>query len=125
MELFFCNHNVRSWGRKWKWMLDVLQHSPKLQHLTIHQEIENGIYEDIWHYPQNIPTCISSQLRTCLFKGCKGMKSELQFAEYVMQNSKVLSTMTIHSACSIDLTAKHRMLKKLAESPRRCKLIFD
>jgi len=87
--------------------------------------MENGIYEDNWQDPQNIPTCISSQLRTCLFKDCKGMKSELQFAEYVMQNSKVLRTMTVHSLCSIDLTAKRRMLKKLAKSPRSCKLIFE
>jgi hypothetical protein len=86
--------------------------------------MENGIYEDNWQDPQNVLTCISSQLRTCLFKECKGKKSELQFA-YVMQNSKVLGTMTIHSACSIDLTAKHIMLKKLAECPRSCKLIFD
>ncbi|AES68072.1 FBD protein [Medicago truncatula] len=29
-----------------------------------------------------------SQLRICLFTGCRGRKCELQFAEYVMQNSK-------------------------------------
>jgi len=87
--------------------------------------MEDGIYEDNWQDPQNVPTCISSQLKTCLFKDCKGRESELQFAEYVMQNSKVLHVMTIHSACSIDLTAKHQMLKKLAECPRSCKLIFD
>jgi len=86
--------------------------------------MENVIYDN-WQDPQNIPTCISSQLRTCLFIECQGMKSELQFAEYVMTNSKVLRTMTIKSACTIDLTAKHRMLKKLAESPRSCKLVFD
>jgi hypothetical protein len=37
MELFFFNSNGKSWDEKWKWMLEVLGRSPKLQHLTIHE----------------------------------------------------------------------------------------
>ncbi|CAJ2642829.1 unnamed protein product [Trifolium pratense] len=126
---FFSNNMDNIWSGKWKWMLEVLQHSPKLQHLTIHQEIEKikniGISEAYWEDPQIVPQCLSSQLKTFLFRGCRGKNSELQFIEYIMQNSKVLRTMTIHSISSIDLNAKHQMLKKLAVWPRNYKLIFD
>ena len=86
------------------------------------QEIKD---EDTWKDPKVTPKCLSSQLRTCLLKDCRGRKCELQFAEYVMQNSKVLRTMTIHSACSLDLNVKHQMFQKLSVCPRGCKLIFN
>ncbi|KAL6554054.1 hypothetical protein OROMI_019727 [Orobanche minor] len=131
MELFSTLEG-KSWPKKWMWMLEMLQHSPKLQHLIIHEEeIENGIengnddVEDNWEDPKIFPECLASQLKTCLFKNYRGKKCELQFAEYVMHNSKVLSNMTIHSACSIDLNAKYQMLQKLSVCPRGCKLIFE
>ncbi|RHN71099.1 putative FBD domain-containing protein [Medicago truncatula] len=132
MELF-SNLEGKSWPKKWMWMLEMLQHTPKLQHLIIHEEIENGIEngndddddEDIWEDPKIVPECLSSQLKTYLFKNYRGKKCELQFAEYVMRSSKVLCNMIIHSACSIDLNAKYRMLQKLSVCPRGCKLIFE
>jgi len=36
MELF-SNLKGKSWPKKWMWMLEMLQHSPKLQHLIIHE----------------------------------------------------------------------------------------
>nr|ABN05919.1 Cyclin-like F-box; FBD [Medicago truncatula] len=125
MELF-SNLKHKTWPNKWKWMLEVemLQHSPKLQHLIIHKEIENGIEnKDNWEDPKIIPECLSSQLKTCLFKNYRGKMCELQFAEYVMGSSKVLSNMTIHS--SIDLNAKYHMLQKLSPCLRGCKLVFE
>jgi len=164
MELF-SNLEGKTWPKKWMWMLEMIQHSPKLQHLIIHevlhiiwfwylfcltlplhiltfvscfgwnftyclQEIENRIengndVEDNWEDPKIVPECLASQLKTCLFKNYGGKKCELQFAEYVMRSSKVLCNMTIHSACSIDLNAKYRMLQKLSVCPRGCKLIFE
>ena len=87
--------------------------------------MESGIFEDDWKDPETVPRCLSSQLKTCLFTGCRGRKCELQFVEYVMQNSKVLRSMTIRSASSITLNEKHEMLRKLSVCPRGCKLIFD
>lgn len=91
------------------------------------QEMENtvGISETNWEDPQIVPHCLSSQLRTCLFRDFRGSKNDIQFAEYVMQNSKALCTMTIHSVCSVDINAKYQMLQKLVVYPRACKLIFD
>lgn len=129
MELF-SNLKGKSWPKKWMWMLEMLQHSPKLQHLIIHEEIENRIengndVKDNWEDPKIVPECLASQLKTCLLKNYRGKKCELRFAEYVMRSSKVLCNMTIHSACSIDLNAKYRMLQKLSVCPRGCKLIFE
>jgi hypothetical protein len=131
---------------------------PKLQNLIIHKDIPVILMDDTsiifntiskiklflvdmqnysylfairdinWVAPPIIPECLSSQLRTCSLKNYCGMNCELQFAEYVMQNSKVLRTMTIHSTSSIDSNAKHEMIKKLEVCPRSsssCKLIFD
>ena len=94
------------------------------------QEIENGTEngnddEVVSEDPKIVPECLSSQLKTCLFKNCRGKKCELQFAEYLMCSSKVLSNMTIHSACSIDLNAKYLMLQKLFLCLRGCKLVFE
>ncbi|GAU30177.1 hypothetical protein TSUD_311280 [Trifolium subterraneum] len=80
LELIFIGNNMDDdiWSGKWKWMLKVLQHSLKLQHLTIHdQEVENvGTYEAIWEDPQIVPQCVSSQLRTCFFRECIFLRFE-------------------------------------------------
>jgi len=39
IEVFFLAHKGKIWSGKWRWMLQVLQQSPKLQHLAIHQVI--------------------------------------------------------------------------------------
>jgi hypothetical protein len=81
-----------------------------------------------WMAPPIIPECLSSQLRTCSLKNYCGMNCELQFAEYIMQNSKVLKAMRIESDNSVDINVKHQMLRRLSICPRisaTCKLIFD
>ncbi|CAI8591652.1 unnamed protein product [Vicia faba] len=125
MELVF---NVeKTWLAKWKWILKMLQQSPNLQHLIIHQEIENenGINDKNWEEPQIVPECLSSQLRTCLFRWFRGTKCELKFIKYVMRNSKLLSLMTIYTSSSIILNTKDKILHNLAVCPRSCNLIFD
>jgi hypothetical protein len=37
MEIFFFNFKGRTWHDKWNWMLEMLQHTPKLQDLIINQ----------------------------------------------------------------------------------------
>ncbi|CAJ2662839.1 unnamed protein product [Trifolium pratense] len=129
MEIF-SDLKLLSWPKKWMWILEMLQNTPKLQHLIIHEEIENGNnHEEYswWEDPKIAPECLSSQLKTCLFRNYRGNKCELRFAEYVMRSSKVLINMTIHCACDIDLiNAKFQMLHKLCRCPRECKVVvFD
>jgi len=77
--------------------------------------------------PVTVPKCLSTQLRTCLLNDHKITESGLQFAKYIMQNSKVLKTMTIKSASIINRKVKYQMLLKLASLPRAsaCKFVFD
>ncbi|XP_058753338.1 F-box/FBD/LRR-repeat protein At3g52680-like [Vicia villosa] len=95
--------------------------------LNVNEEIqnENEIDDKNWEEPQTIPECLSSQLKTCLIRFYRGTSSELQFAEYVMRNSKVLLAMTIHSSSTIDINTKYQVLQKLSLSLRSCKLVFD
>lgn len=51
-----------------------------------------------------VPECLSSQLRTFKFKSYNDFGCEVQFAKYIMQNSKVLQNMTM----TVD---KHQMLE--------------
>ncbi|CAJ2670171.1 unnamed protein product [Trifolium pratense] len=113
---------------KWKRLLEVLNHCPKLQNLTIHEDSGHG-YEilDNWMDPMIVPECLSTQLRTCLFKDYKNTESEIQFAKYILQNSKVLNTMSIMSDTSLDQNAKYQMVTKLTSSRRAsttCELFF-
>ncbi|CAL5190951.1 unnamed protein product [Lathyrus oleraceus] len=109
---------------KWRWILKMLQQSPNLQHLIIHEEIENenGINDNNWEDPSFVPECLSSRLRTCLLRCSRGTECEVKFVEYVMKNSKVLSIMTIHNSSSISLNTKDEILHIC---PKACKLIFD
>jgi hypothetical protein len=85
-----------------------------------------------------VPPCLSSQLKTFCLRGFKGMENELKFLTYIIQNSKVLHTMTISSTCSvvnykkktctIDKNEINQMLMKLSSSTRgltTCKFVFD
>lgn len=79
-----------------------------------------------WKDPQIIPQCLSSRLKTFKFKSFNGFDCEVQFAKYIMQNSKVLQNMTIHTTLDIDL--KHPMLETLSLCPMgsaTCNLHFD
>jgi len=60
--------------------------------------------------PTIVPECLSTHLRTCLLEGFKNMECEVQFAKYIMQNAKVLNTISIKSASSIDINAKYQTI---------------
>jgi hypothetical protein len=77
--------------------------------------------------PPIVPECLSSQLKTCSLIAFKGMKCELQFAEYILKSAKTLHTLKI-SASPVDLNTKLQILMKLSLCPRgstTCKLSFD
>ncbi|XP_027348301.1 FBD-associated F-box protein At4g10400-like [Abrus precatorius] len=125
MELIF---EFTKW--RWNWLLEALNHCPKLHHLTIQKVLKykDAICDEDWEDPHFVPECISSLLKTCCLRNYKGIKCELQFAKYILQNSKVLRTMTIQSTFEVDMTEKLQMLMKLSVLPRSsatCKLSFE
>ncbi|XP_057437531.1 F-box/FBD/LRR-repeat protein At5g56420-like [Lotus japonicus] len=74
---------------KWESVLDMLNHCPQLQILVL---------ENQYAWPNtHVRECFSSQLRRCILKKFSGMKSQMRFAELVMQNSTLLHTMKIFS----------------------------
>ncbi|XP_058772407.1 FBD-associated F-box protein At3g52670-like isoform X2 [Vicia villosa] len=114
---------------EWVWLLERLDYFPNLRNLTIIEDNENG--EEIvynWRERTSIPECLSVHLRTCLIKQFTYTECGLQFAEYILKNSKVLDTMSIKSASFINENVKHQMLTILASEERAsatCKLLFD
>jgi hypothetical protein len=81
-----------------------------------------------WQNLSVVPECLLSQLKTCHIRDYKGEKYDLKFAKYIIENSKVLNTMTINCTCSLDTKAKHRLYKKLSSCKRGSatyKLLFD
>jgi hypothetical protein len=153
MELIF-NHKR---CEEWQWVIEVLRRCPKLQKLTIHEVLflskknlpqqfltlfilftkylncwQDSVNQDEgvcnWMDPTIVPECLSTQLKICLLKGCKCTDCELQFAKFIMQNAKVLDTISIKSASSICISVKYQMITKMASSTRAsatCKLLFE
>jgi hypothetical protein len=80
-----------------------------------------------WKDPEIVPECLLSNLTTCSLRNYKRTNCEFQFAKYIIQNSRVLSTMTIQSATHVDTNTKLQMLKELSLCPRNsatCILLF-
>ena len=80
-----------------------------------------------WMPPHVVPRCLNSHLQKFCFLGYRGMKCELEFAGFMLKNSRVLETMTIRCASSSNLEAKYRILERLSAYPRRsnkCELLF-
>ncbi|CAJ2643430.1 F-box/FBD/LRR-repeat protein At5g56420-like [Trifolium pratense] len=131
-------------------LIKLLQNSPKLQTMII-DEVSNirqhylfklsctSIYfrkilivyncqGDIeWKDPKIVPECLLSHLTTCSLGNYRRSYDQIQFAKYIMQNSIVLSTMTIQIAKSVKSDTKIQMCKELSLCPRNsatCKLLF-
>ncbi|CAJ2643380.1 unnamed protein product [Trifolium pratense] len=105
---------------KWTWLTKLLQKSPKLQTLIIDEiNVDTVPYYNCgeWREPTTVPECLSSHLTTCTIRNYSRFNCGFQFAKYIMQNSRVLSTMTIQSSKSIDTDTKFQMLKELSLCP--------
>ncbi|CAI9302008.1 unnamed protein product [Lactuca saligna] len=107
---------------RWLSMFHVLENSCELEHLCIDEP-----EEFCWIEPQQIPTCMLSNLKTFKFKRCNGRKWDLQFLEYMLGNSEVLKTLTIIT--SETLSPKKEMwlcaqLLKFPRASRSCEIHF-
>jgi hypothetical protein len=83
---------------------------------------------ECWKNPPTVPECLLAQLKTCNIKNYKGRNYDHGFAKYIIENSKVLDTMTIDSTSFLNTKAKHKLSKKLfscTKGSATCKLLFD
>ncbi|GAU28184.1 hypothetical protein TSUD_313430 [Trifolium subterraneum] len=124
MELIF---DVRGWF-KWLQLIKLLKNFPKLQTLIIDEvDMVHNYSNREWKDPKFVPECLLSHLTTCSLRNYSRINCKLQFAKYIMKNSRVLSTMTIRCAKLVDTNTKLKMLKELTLCPRNsatCKLLF-
>ncbi|XP_058781183.1 F-box/FBD/LRR-repeat protein At4g00160-like [Vicia villosa] len=114
---------------KWSWLIKLLQNSPSLQTLIIDEvNARRCSFVKEWQDPEVIPECLLSNLTTCSLRNYTHINCELPFAKYIMQNSRVLSTMTIQTASFVKTNTKLKMLTELSRCPRisaSCKLLFS
>ncbi|KAK2446110.1 FBD-associated F-box protein [Trifolium repens] len=112
----------------WSWLMKLLKNSPKLQTMIIDEvDTDHNFSDREWKDPEIVPKCLLSNLTTCSLRSYKRTNCQFQFAKYIMQNSRVLSTVTIRSANRVDTNTKLQMLKELSLCPRNsatCKLLF-
>ena len=65
--------------------------------------------------PPDGPGCLSSHLTTFIFDGFYELEHEVEFIIYILKESVVLKTMTIHVSWRL---SKEYVLKKLSMFPR-------
>ena len=75
----------------------------------------------------DVPQCISSHLKEFTLGGYEGYEIESEIAIYIMENARVLRTISIHCE-DMDFDEKYINLKKFASCRRasvHCRLSFD
>jgi hypothetical protein len=81
---------------------------------------------ECWKNPPTVPECLLAQLKTCNIKNYKGREYDHGFAKYIIENSKILDTMTIDRGCFLYTEAKQQLFMKLSSCTRgspTCKLL--
>jgi hypothetical protein len=64
-----------------------------------------------WKYPNFVPECISSQLRSCTIN-YEGREDELRFTKYILQNAQLLGVMKINISHTSNPKPNRRILKE-------------
>ncbi|RHN57224.1 putative F-box domain, FBD domain, leucine-rich repeat domain, L domain-containing protein [Medicago truncatula] len=88
--------------------IEVLHHCPKLQILELYQKTqvdwdeentEGGKEQENWVDPKSTPQFLSLYLRTCTIRDFAfvDLQHDLMLARYILNNARVLQTMTIWS----------------------------
>ncbi|GAU44398.1 hypothetical protein TSUD_246240 [Trifolium subterraneum] len=126
LSLYFC------YFRHWNDVAEVFQYFPKLQILNIFKMAIDKHLTINWKYPNSVPECISSHLRSCTIN-YEGWNDELQFTKYILQNAQLLEVMKIYAAGYFSPNSLYpepnlRPLEELPSCPilsPKCKLLID
>ncbi|KOM56849.1 hypothetical protein LR48_Vigan10g274100 [Vigna angularis] len=122
--------------QNWIELLETLKHCPKLQTLAIRYfktsfgSSAEGQEEAVWTYPESVPACISSHLKTCRLENYRGSIDEFRFARYIMQNATYLRTMkikicTYNNSTHWEKFDMKRDLSSCIKNSDTCKLSFE
>ncbi|KAJ1404692.1 Leucine-rich repeat domain superfamily [Sesbania bispinosa] len=112
LELVFGRDIYWHGHLKWDYVLAMLKQSPKLQVLVL--KMMRCPHDVVWPFPEFFPECLSSQLKKCSVINYWDTECELLFVKYIMQNSRVLRTMSVFS----ESPDKLKTLKQLCISAR-------
>ncbi|CAL0328206.1 unnamed protein product [Lupinus luteus] len=113
----------------WDLLAKLLQNSRRLEALIVHKETQKYTkgQDSKWNAPLHVPDCLLVHLKTFCLKEYQGWESEKNFVGYILQNARVLETMTIYIASSLDLDADlhiRRNLSTLQRSFQSCQIVF-
>ncbi|CAJ2644206.1 unnamed protein product [Trifolium pratense] len=117
----------------WQFLLEVLNHCPKLQKLDLDQgKVDDETWirnfdKENWVDPYVVPQCFTLHLRTCNLLQFHGQPGEVILARYILKNAKVLQNMTIWNSSKSELhcLAIKRMLSAYPWASSMCKLIVS
>lgn len=83
--------------------------------------------EPKWNHPLHVPDCLLVHLKTFCLREYQGLESELEFVRYILQNARVLETMTLYIPSSLDSEAKLQIGRDLSILQRNfesCNIVF-
>ncbi|XP_050876154.1 F-box/FBD/LRR-repeat protein At4g00160 isoform X3 [Lathyrus oleraceus] len=120
LELMFIFDDLGLYGTfQWSWLIKLLQNTPNLQTLIIYDLYKQSfLIQEEWEEPEIVPECLLSRLTKCSLTNNRLIHSQLPFAKYIMQNSRLLNTIRIRTAESLDTNTKLQMLIELSSCPR-------
>ncbi|XP_045831574.1 putative FBD-associated F-box protein At3g50710 [Trifolium pratense] len=107
-------------------VVELLRHCPKLQIFSFEKmEAPRDLFIK-WKYPNFVPECISSYLKSCTVNYVGWHLDELRFAKYILQNARLLEIMKIDMRATLDpRLSRTYVLEELTSCPRispQCKL---
>ncbi|XP_027349840.1 F-box/FBD/LRR-repeat protein At4g00160-like [Abrus precatorius] len=122
LEISFGNYS-------WDLLANLLQRSHKLEALMIYKEPQKYAkgQESRWNHPLLVPECLLLHLKTFCLREYQGLETELDFVGYIMQNARVLETMTIYLSSSLGLDEKLQIRRHLSIIQRNfetCQIVF-
>ncbi|KAK7395465.1 hypothetical protein VNO78_16024 [Psophocarpus tetragonolobus] len=121
LEISFGNYS-------WDLLVNLLQRSHKLEVLMIYKETQKYAkgQELRWSHPLFVPECLL-HLKTFCLREYQGLETELDFVGYIMQNARVLETITIYLSSSLGSEEKLQIRRHLSILQRNfdtCQIVF-
>ncbi|XP_058741512.1 F-box/FBD/LRR-repeat protein At5g22660-like [Vicia villosa] len=107
-----------------QFLVEVLNHCPKLQKLDLRQANLDKIWNrkkdrENWVDPVVVPQCLALHLKTCNLFNFFGLPDELMLASYILKNASILQTMKIWNCGH---SKNKRIISSFPRASSTCKL---